>query len=152
MRHASVVLVVVLLASCGVPAVAVAGASGDPETRMIAKINQARAAEAGLRPLRTAPNLERSAGAFARWLVAHDQFHHRPAVSVTRGYPHCGEALAMHFSLRAQVGGTLRMWLQSPTHRGLVLTRSMNLVGVGHASGRTAGQPRTIWVLQVARR
>ena len=26
----------------------------------------------------------------------------------------------MHFSLAAQVGGTLRSWLASPVHRGLV--------------------------------
>lgn len=119
---------------------------------MISAINEARADVPGLKPLRMAPNLERSAGAFARWLVRHDQFQHRPAVSVNRAYPHCGEALSMHFSLRAQVGGTLRSWLQSPVHRGLVLTSSMNLVGVGHASGGGAGSPRTIWVLQVARR
>jgi hypothetical protein len=40
----------------------------------------------------------------------------------------------------------------SPAHRELVLTNSMNLVGLGHVSGRAAGKPRTIWVLQVARR
>jgi uncharacterized protein YkwD len=50
------------------------------------------------------------------------------------------------------VGATLRAWLGSPTHRALVLTRSMNLVGIGHASGRLDGRPRTVWVMQVARR
>jgi hypothetical protein len=84
--------------------------------------------------------------------VDHDQFKHRPGVSVSRSYPHCGEALSMHFSLQARIGGTIRTWLGSPAHRALVLTSSMNLVGVGHAAGRAAGQPRTIWVLQVARR
>jgi len=118
---------------------------------MLAKINATRA-DSGLAPLRAARNLERSAGAFARWLVKHDQFQHRPRVSVTRSYPHCGEALAMHFSLAADVGGTLKSWLGSPNHRALVMTNSMNLVGLGHASGRANGQPRTIWVLQVARR
>lgn len=118
---------------------------------MLAKINSTRA-DGGLPPLRSARNLQRSAGAFARWLVGHDQFQHRPRVSVTRAYPHCGEALAMHFSRAADVGGTLRNWLASPSHRGLVMTSSMNLVGLGHASGRKDGRPRTIWVLQVARR
>ena len=119
---------------------------------MIAKINAARADQGGLPPLRAARNLQRSAGAFARWLVGHDQFQHRPSVSVTRNYRHCGEALAMHYSLQADVGNTLGSWLESPTHRALVLTNSMNLVGVGHASGRSAGQPRTVWVMQVAHR
>jgi len=119
---------------------------------MLARINQVRGDQGGLAPLRPARSLQRSAGAFARWLVEHDQFQHRPSVSVTRSYPHCGEALAMHFSLRADIGGTVGSWLRSPVHRGLVMTDSMTLVGVGHASGRSAGKPRTIWVLQVARR
>jgi uncharacterized protein YkwD len=144
------VLILVLLGSCGMTAVA--AASPSPEAKMIAKINKVRAHERGLRPLRTSPSLERSAGAFAKWLIAHDQFQHRPSVSVTRSYAHAGEALAINFTLKAQVGGTLRSWLGSPSHRALVLTRSMGLVGVGHASGRAAGRARTIWVLQVARR
>ena len=147
MRHARVVVVLALLGVCGLPGAALAS----PESRMLAKVNEARA-DQGLRPLRTAPNLQRSATAFARWLISHDDFRHRPAVSVTRAYPHCGEALAMHYSLRADVNGTMASWLGSPTHRALVLTSSMNLVGLGHASGRSAGKPRTIWVLQVARR
>jgi uncharacterized protein YkwD len=144
------VFVLALLGVCGIPAAAMA--SETPETRMIAKINQVRADEGGLPPLRAARSLRRSASAFARWLVGHDQFQHRPSVSVTRNYHHCGEALAMHYSLQAEVGGTLSTWLRSPTHRGLVLTSSMNLVGVGHASGRPGGKPRTVWVMQVARR
>jgi hypothetical protein len=31
------------------------------------------------------------------------------------------------------------------------MTTSMNMIGVGHASGRLHGKPRTVWVLQVAR-
>ena len=150
MRHASVVLVLALLGFCGIPAAAVA--SETPEARMIAKINVARADQGGLPPLRAARNLQRSASAFARWLVTHDQFQHRPSVSVTRNYHHSGEALALHYSLQAEVGATLSSWMGSSTHRALVLTNSMNLVGVGHASGRPGGKPRTVWVMQVARR
>ena len=95
-------------------------AAATPEQKMIGAINHARSDQAGLRPLRAAPELERSAGAFARYLVRHQQLAHRPSVSVAHSYPHCGEALAMHFSLAAQVGGTLRSWLASPVHRGLV--------------------------------
>jgi uncharacterized protein YkwD len=140
----------VLLGICAAPAVAVAGPT--PEERMLERINQVRADQGGLPPLRLNRSLQRSAGAFARWLVTHDNFAHRPSVSVTRAYPHCGEALAIHFSLAANVGGTLKSWMGSSTHRGLVMTGSMGLVGLGHASGRMAGRPRTIWVLQVARR
>jgi uncharacterized protein YkwD len=146
LRHARVVFVIVLLGLIGAPT-----AAASPETRMLRKINSTRA-DHGLSPLRSAPNLQRSAGSFARWLMKHDQFQHRPRVSVTRSYRHCGEALAMHFSLAANVGGTLSKWLSSPGHRALVMTSSMNLVGLGHASGRASGKARTIWVLQVARR
>jgi uncharacterized protein YkwD len=148
LRQASVVVAVVaLFVICSGSAVA-----ATPEQRMIGAINGARSHQAGLRPLRAAPELGRSAGAFAHWLISHQQLAHRPSVSVSRSYPHCGEALAMHFSLAAQVGGTLHSWLASPVHRGLVMTKSMNLVGVGHARGRLGGKARTIWVLQVARR
>jgi uncharacterized protein YkwD len=147
LRQARIVVVLALLGLCGLPGVALAS----PESRMLTKINEARAVQ-GLGPLRTVPNLQRSAGAFARWLISHNDFKHRPAVSVTRAYPHCGEALAMHYSLRADVGGTIASWMGSSAHRELVLSSTMNLVGLGHASGRSAGKPRTIWVLQVARR
>jgi uncharacterized protein YkwD len=147
LRQARIVVVLALLGLCGLPGVALAS----PESRMLTKINEARAVQ-GLGPLRTVPNLQRSAGAFARWLISHNDFKHRPAISVTRAYPHCGEALAMHYSLQANVGGTIASWMGSSAHRELVLTNTMNLVGLGHASGRSAGKPRTIWVLQVARR
>jgi uncharacterized protein YkwD len=141
------VLVVALLALCAGEASAAASQPG----RMIEAINAARE-RASLPPLRTAPELERSAGAFARWLLRHDTLSHRPGVSTTRRYPHAGEALSMHFSLQARVGPTLRAWLGSATHRGLVMTSSMGMVGVGHARGRYEGRPRTVWVVQVARR
>jgi hypothetical protein len=58
----------------------------------------------------------------------------------------------MHFSLQARVGATLHAWLDSPSHRRLVMTSSMGMVGIGHARGLYYGRPRTIWVVQVARR
>jgi uncharacterized protein YkwD len=125
--------------------------AGSAEKRMVKAINGARSHD-GLSQLRKSRSLDRSASAFARYLVRHGQFGHRPSVSVNRNYPHCGEALAMHFSMAADIGGTLRSWLGSPVHRGLVMTTSMNLVGVGHASARLGGKPKTVWVLQVARR
>jgi uncharacterized protein YkwD len=141
------VLVVALLALCGAPAVA--GAA--PSDRMVDAINDARE-RASLPPLHAAPQLERSAGAFARFLLRHEKLHHRPNVSTTRRYPRSGEALSMHFSLQARVSGTLKAWLGSASHRALVLTQSMDRVGIGHARGRYLGRPRTVWVVQVARR
>jgi uncharacterized protein YkwD len=127
-----------------------AQAAQTPESRMIDAINSARSKD-GLAPLRAATALDRSAGAFARWLLKHETLTHRPAVSTDRAYPHRGEALSLHFSLKPSIGSTLRSWLGSPIHHGLVMTTSMRMIGVGHASGRLHGRPRTVWVLQVAR-
>jgi uncharacterized protein YkwD len=140
-------LVVVLLAFCGGPAAAAAA----PADRMVDAINTARERD-GLQPLRTTRGLQRSAGAFARWLLRHETLSHRPNVSTTRRYPHSGEALSMHFSLQARVSATLHAWLASASHRALVLTQSMDRVGIGHARGRYHGRARTVWVVQVARR
>jgi uncharacterized protein YkwD len=146
LRHASVGVVVALLALWAGP-----GAVAAPMSeRMVDQINQTRE-QASLPPLERAPALERSAGAFARWLLDHNTLTHRPAVSTNRAYPHRGEALSMHFSLQARIGPTLKAWLGSPTHRGLVMTTSMDMIGVGHARGRVQGRPRTVWVVQVAR-
>jgi uncharacterized protein YkwD len=144
LRNAAVVLVLAVLALC-----AEASAAETEQSRMIEAINSARSND-GLPPLRTARTLDRSAGAFARWLLKHETLTHRPEVS-TRAYPHRGEALAMHYTLKPGIGSTIRSWLGSPIHHGLVMTRSMNMVGVGYASGRLHGRPRTVWVLQVAR-
>jgi uncharacterized protein YkwD len=139
------ILVVFVLLFCSQ-----ANAAAPAQERMIDAINAARADD-GLPPLRKARALERSASAFARWLLKHETLTHRPQVS-TRAYPHRGEALAMHYTLDPSIGATLRSWLGSPIHNGLVMTTSMPMVGIGYASGRLHGQPRTIWVLQVARR
>ena len=139
-----------LLALCAGPSAA-AAADDTATKRMVEAINETRE-RASLPALQGAPGLDRSAGAFARWLLRHDTLEHRPRVSTTGMYRHSGEALSMHFSLRAQVGSTLRAWLSSARHRALVLTRSMDKLGVGYARGHHRGRARTIWVVQVARR
>jgi uncharacterized protein YkwD len=150
MRHAGVAFVAVLVSVVAGPAVAAAGQVA-PEQRMIDEINHARAEHGGLRPLRPAPTLGHTALRFSRWLMGHDLFAHSPASARRLGSRHTGEALAMHFTTRPDVRGTIRSWLHSPAHRALVLTTSMTTAGVGHASGRFGRRPATIWVLEIAR-
>jgi uncharacterized protein YkwD len=119
---------------------------------MVNEINRVRAKEARLPALRAAPDLGRAAIRFSRWLMAHDLFGHRGGGPPGGSSKLVGEALAMHFSRAPGVRGTVRSWLRSPAHRALVLTRSMNTAGVGHASGRFGRRPATIWVFEVARR
>jgi uncharacterized protein YkwD len=150
-RHAGVAFVAMLAFAIAGPATAAAASGGASELRMIAEINHARAAHGGLRPLRPAPALERTALRFSRWLMSHDLFAHSPSSARRGAKRHTGEALAMHFTSRPDVRGTVRSWLRSPAHRALVLTASMTTAGVGHASGRFGHRPATIWVLEVAR-
>ena len=149
-RHVSVVVATVLAAGAAGP-VSVAAAGATAEKNMITEINRVRADHGGLDALRPAPQLGRSALRFSRWLLRHDLFAHSPASSRHRSSRRSGEALAMHYSPRPDVRGTVRSWLRSPAHRGLVLTTSMNVAGVGHASGRFGRRKATIRVLEVAR-
>jgi uncharacterized protein YkwD len=150
-RHAGVAFVAVLAFAVAGPVAAAAASAGGPEQRMIDEINHARAVHGGLPPLRPAPTLGRTAIRFSRWLISHDLFAHSPSSARQGASRHTGEALAMHFSGRPDVRGTVRSWLRSPRHRALVLTTSMTTAGVGHASGRFGRRPATIWVLEVSR-
>ena len=119
---------------------------------MLAKINEARADQAACGRCAPRRNLQRSAGAFARWLISHDEFQHRPSVSVTRAYRTAARRSPCTTRSRRTSAGRSPPGWPPPLTAALVLTNTMNLVGLGHASGRAAGKPRTIWVLQVARR
>ena len=151
MRHAGVVFVAVLASAVAGPVAAAAASSGAAEQRMIDEINHVRAVHGDLPPLRSAPTLGHTAIRFSQWLIRHDLFAHSPSSARQGASRHTGEALAMHFTRRPDVRGTVRSWLRSPPHRALVLTTSMTTAGVGHASGRFGRRPATIWVLEVAR-
>jgi uncharacterized protein YkwD len=119
---------------------------------MVAKVNQTRARN-GLRPLHISRALNSSASRFAGSLMRRGVLAHRSSgVSAGAGFSRLGEALALTSGRRLSVSNTVRMWLNSPSHRAVVLTRSMNLVGVGVARGRFHGRRATIWVLQTGRR
>jgi uncharacterized protein YkwD len=143
-----VVVVVLVGAVLGLPSAAAADDAA-PEDLMIDEINRVRAQHEGLAALRPAERLARAAARFSRVLMRNDVFAHRSAGPPGKPGRRAGEALAMHFSRRPQVRGTVRNWLRSPAHRALVLTRSMNAAGIGHASGRFRGRPATIWVLEL---
>jgi uncharacterized protein YkwD len=118
---------------------------------MVGKINQVRVRK-GLRPLRVSSALNGSAGRFASFLMRRGVLAHRSRVSAGGHFRRLGEALAMCSGSSPAVGHTVRMWLGSPSHRAVLLTRSMNLVGVGLSRGRFHGRRASIWVLQTGRR
>ena len=139
-------LVVLFLAAGGGPAAAAPGGSAG----MVGAINKVRARH-GLPPLRSSPSLGRSATRFSQRLMRSGSFGHASRVQASGRFRSLGEALGMHLGRGAGIRSTVRQWLGSPTHRPIVLTRSMNFLGVGFTRGRFRRHRATIWVLQTGR-
>jgi uncharacterized protein YkwD len=118
---------------------------------MIEKINHARARN-GLPPLHRSRSLSGSSSRFAAFLMHRGVLAHRSRVSAGAGFSRLGEALALIGGRGLGVGATVRMWLHSPTHRAVILTRSMNLIGASAVRGRFRGHRSTVWVVQTGRR
>jgi uncharacterized protein YkwD len=118
---------------------------------MIGAVNEARARN-GLPPLHPSSSLVGSSSRFSSWLLGRGVLAHRSRVSASGHFKRLGEALAMHGGRGLGVRQIVRMWLRSPAHRAVILTRSMNLVGAGAAQGRFRGHRATIWVVQTGRR
>jgi uncharacterized protein YkwD len=136
-----------LAAACLVvaPASALAGAKQDA---LIAEVNAARAAS-GLAALTTSSHLNRSATALAGRLMREGWFGHPGTIQAGGGFHSLGEALRLHTGTRPRYRATVRAWLRSPAHRGLVLSPGFTHVGAGIARGVFLGRPSTIWVLHL---
>lgn len=102
------------------------------EKRLVAKINQARAAH-GLGKVRIRSNLNRSARGWARHLLRADAFHH---ARLARG---TSENLAWGTCSYAGPSRIVTMWMNSSGHRAALLRRGIRLVGPGVTSGRWRG-------------
>ena len=83
--------------------------------------------------------------------MAHDVFTHQSSIWASSRFKLLGEALEWHCGRRFDVGGTLRRWLASPSHREIVLSPTMRRQGAGVTRGRFGGRGATIWVLHVGR-
>ena len=127
-----------------------ASASADESTHMIGKINNVRANH-GLKPVRHAPSLARSADSYARTMMARDFFGHGSQINAPKKFRRLGEAIALGRG-RARAGRALRGWLHSPGHRALVLSPSFRFMGAGRSRGSFRGSHATIWVLHLGAR
>jgi uncharacterized protein YkwD len=115
---------------------------------MVRAVNAARA-DHGLKSLRRAPRLARSARAYARWMLRVNYFGHQRRIRTRARFNVLGETLAWHSGRPARVRRTVRAWLHSPPHRALVLSRRFHWIGAGTASGRLDGGPARTWVLHL---
>jgi uncharacterized protein YkwD len=135
---------VVFACAIGAPA---AQAASAPEKRLLKLIDSTRQTH-GLPALRDSRSLCRSARRHSRFMLVHDRFGHLPTIRVSARFRTKGEALAMYTGWRLRPAKVLRLWLNSPPHRRIVLSRRVRFAGVGAVRGRFGRQRMTTWTLQ----
>ena len=141
MRSVALVLctlttLLVLSFAAAAPAAQTAGPRFDRgERAVVHAINRARAAH-GLRALRANGRLARAANAHTRSMLRSNFFSHGAFGSRLRRYVsfrRIGETIAMRS--RCSARGVVRMWLNSPPHRAVLLSRGFRRVGIGRRRG-----------------
>lgn len=151
--------ILTLIAVLGVLAVAIPStpAAGRPagndrlQELAVKKINALRARH-GVRPLRAAKGLRRSATNYARYMLSTGYFGHLSIVRGPRRYRSLGELILLHRGTHGRPRTAVRYWALSPPHRYVMLSPKYGRVGIGKVSGRFRGRKRTVWVAHVGRR
>jgi uncharacterized protein YkwD len=142
MRSAALVLsTLTMLLVLSFAAAAPAAQAGGPridrgERAVIRSINRVRASY-GLRRLRPNRRLARAADAHTRNMLRANFFAHGSFAQRVRRYTHArrvGETIAM--TSRCSGRTVVRMWLNSPSHRAVLLSRKFRRVGIGRRHGR----------------
>lgn len=136
-------------------AVAAAAAHDDLERAVVRRINEQRTRR-DLPILRTSSALARTAARHSVRQLRRDRLSHRAlgsrmrrAVSARR----VGEVVAFVPSgTRRRARTVVRMWMRSPSHRRVLLTRSFRRVGVGRRYGSLGGRPGTVMTADFASR
>jgi uncharacterized protein YkwD len=142
MRSVALVLstlttLLVLSSAAAAPAAQPAGPRLDRGERAVVRaINRTRAAH-GLRAMRANRRLARAADVHSRSMLRSDFFSHGEFSQRVRRYVsfrRIGETIAMR--TRCSPRGFVRMWLNSPPHRAVLLSGGFRRVGVGRRKGR----------------
>jgi uncharacterized protein YkwD len=122
-----------------------------PEVKMVKKINHIRSAY-GIPKFRGSLSLLYSATSYAHRMMSSDYFGHQARIPVASGWSTAGETLSWHRGWRFQPRRTVSRWMNSPSHRAILLSSRFRRIGVGKARGNYAGGRATMWVAHVARR
>ena len=129
-------LTALLLCATAAPAAQAGGPRLDAGERAVVRaINRARAHH-GLRRLHGGRRLSRAADVHTRHMLAANFFAHGAFATRVRrfvGYRRIGETLAM--LSRCSAARVVRMWLNSPPHRAVLLSRGFSRVGIGRRVG-----------------
>jgi uncharacterized protein YkwD len=129
----------------------VATAAANPQRDAIDQLNQIRHAH-GLAPLRPSLSLHRSSTRYARHMVQTNYFGHAARIAVSSRFGHAGETLELHSGWRPEPGLAIDGWMNSPTHRAVLLSSAFRWVGMGIARGSNSNGPYTVWVAHVGAR
>lgn len=140
-------IVAVALTLLLAPAAANARKSPSP---MIDKINEVREAH-GLAPMRYSRSLSRSSARFAHHLADTQRFAHSSRIKASGRFSQLGEILALMRGWEVQRSATLAYWLQSWSHRAVILNPAFRYVGAARAPGYYAGSPTLFWTVQFGR-
>ena len=148
MRRIAALLAVSVGLGVALPA---APASARPaELKMVRSINNIRDAN-GLSRLRPAFSLFVSAKLYSQRMMRSDYFGHQSRIPVASRWRAAGETLAWHSGWRLSPRQTVRRWMNSPSHRAVLLSSRFSRIGVGRTRGLYGRTTATMWVAHVGR-
>jgi len=125
--------------------------AASPQMHMLKRINKARANH-GLPKLRFSPSLQRSATRYSRKMMRSGYFGHSSRIQASGKYRTLGEILEAHYIRKPMVAYAARNWMNSSSHRSVILSRSFRVAGAGFAMGRYQGKPATMWTMHFGRK
>jgi uncharacterized protein YkwD len=133
--------------------------AGKLRSALLCVVNRKRAAH-GVSALRVDRRMQKAAGRHARDMQRRHYFAHQrsggPDLTTRleragwRGHA-WGENIAYGCGPSASPKGTVRMWMNSPPHRSIMLSGSYRVAGVGVADSAPCGTGG-MWVLDVGRK
>ena len=147
-RLMSLALLVAVALALFIPSVASATA---PQLHMLRKINKIRANH-NLPKLRHSESLQGSATRYSRYMERRDYFGHSSRIRASGKYRSLGEILEAHFVRKPMIAYAARSWMNSSSHRSVILSRSYRVAGAGFAMGRYQGKPVTMWTMHFGRK
>lgn len=124
---------------------------GGTERAVITHVNAIRS-DHGLAPVRAAASLNRAADAHSADMLRNDFFAHESSNGMSfdariRRYHRAGmlgENLAALTDAGDRAATVVRMWMDSPGHRAIILTAGFRRVGVGARTGQLGGDHMTV--------
>ena len=126
-------------------------ATADAANPMVKKINEVRRAH-GVPPVRHASGLSQSSRSYARHLMRVNRFAHGATNAGTRRFASRGEIMALQRGWRTRRRAAIRAWLNSPSHRPILLSRKFRYAGAGVSRGGFGSGRSSIWVVRFGRR